>query len=237
MITTEQKKKIRSYLVSKQLPMDVIIEIDDHICTQINDLQINQDLSFQDAFFQTKKNWQKDLTLVRKSFISFRKVPKIVRDIQVNEMKSLISKSLKISLIFSALSFVLAIFLLENSYFKFLLLSNSIVSIPIFCLIIYYLFSNLKKGLVRSEIYFYNQLLLIFLANAIIYWTKNLLNIPEQSVYFVFNDIFNAKITFASVFILLEDFLTNTIGIYFLFYLVIRMKAIKKIKQYQLKNA
>ena len=68
MITTEQKKEIRSYLLSKNIPLDIIMELRDHIYQQI-DVDINlKNLSFQEAFLKMKEDWQADLFMVKKSF-------------------------------------------------------------------------------------------------------------------------------------------------------------------------
>lgn len=145
----------------------------------------------------------------------------------MEEIKFLLERSLKISLLFAILSFILSNFLLQESFTSFLLISNSLVAIPTFCLVIFYIFSNLTNGNTRSEMYYYNQLLIIFLSYAIIHWLEKILHIPEQGVYNIFNDIKNGNIVFSSVFIVLKDIFTNFIGIYFFFYVFYRMKAIK----------
>ncbi len=63
MLTETQLTEIRNYLLSKKLPIDILIEVNDHFISQINDLQENENLSFEEAFEKVKDNWKEELTL------------------------------------------------------------------------------------------------------------------------------------------------------------------------------
>jgi len=54
MITEPQLSEIRNYLLSKQLPIDILIEVEDHLVDQIENLQSSEKLSFADAFDKAK---------------------------------------------------------------------------------------------------------------------------------------------------------------------------------------
>ena len=56
-----QLTEIRNYLLSKKLPIDILIEVNDHFISQISDLQREENLSFEDAFEKTKLSWEKEL--------------------------------------------------------------------------------------------------------------------------------------------------------------------------------
>ena len=60
-MTKLQLTEIRNYLLSKKLPIDILIEVNDHFVSQINDLQREENLSYEDAFEKTKENDFKDL--------------------------------------------------------------------------------------------------------------------------------------------------------------------------------
>ena len=68
MITEPQLTEIRNYLLSKKLPIDILIEVNDHFISQISDLQRDENLSFEDAFEKVKLKWGGDFILVRKNF-------------------------------------------------------------------------------------------------------------------------------------------------------------------------
>ena len=63
MITEPQLIEIRNYLLAKKLPIDILIEINDHFVSQILDLQREENLGFEEAFEKVKENWKEDLTL------------------------------------------------------------------------------------------------------------------------------------------------------------------------------
>lgn len=61
MISPEQHKEIVNYLFSKKLPLDLLVEVEDHMKEQIESL-LDDGKTFEDAFAETKQNWQKDLS-------------------------------------------------------------------------------------------------------------------------------------------------------------------------------
>ena len=63
MFTESQHTEIRNYLLSKKLPIDILIEVNDHFVSQISDLQREENLSFEEAFEKSKENWKEELTL------------------------------------------------------------------------------------------------------------------------------------------------------------------------------
>ena len=64
MITEIQLTEIRNYLLSKKLPIDILIEVNDHFISQINDLQKKENLNFEEAFEKVKESWKEDLRIV-----------------------------------------------------------------------------------------------------------------------------------------------------------------------------
>ena len=61
MFTEHQLTEIRNYLLSKKLPIDILIEVNDHFISQISDLLREENLSFEEAFEKTKLSWDKEL--------------------------------------------------------------------------------------------------------------------------------------------------------------------------------
>ena len=60
-MTELQLTEIRNYLLSKKLPIDILLEVNDHFISQISDLQREENLSFEEAFEKTKENWKEEL--------------------------------------------------------------------------------------------------------------------------------------------------------------------------------
>lgn len=61
MITETQLSEIRSYLLSKNLPIDILLEVQDHFVSQITSLEIEKQTDFENAFEITKNIWANDL--------------------------------------------------------------------------------------------------------------------------------------------------------------------------------
>ena len=61
-MTELQLIEIRNYLLAKKLPIDILIEVNDHFISQINDLQKEENLSFEEAFEKVKESWKEELT-------------------------------------------------------------------------------------------------------------------------------------------------------------------------------
>ena len=47
MLSETQLSEIRNYLLSKKLPIDILIEVNDHFISQISDLQREENLGFE----------------------------------------------------------------------------------------------------------------------------------------------------------------------------------------------
>ena len=61
MITYEQNKEITKYLLSKNLPIDLVLEVKDHMIEQIENME---NLTFEEAFEQVKLSWKEELKMV-----------------------------------------------------------------------------------------------------------------------------------------------------------------------------
>ena len=91
-MTEHQLTEIRNYLLAKKLPIDILIEVNDHFVSQILDIQREENLGFEDAFEKVKLKWGGDFILVRKNFFSSKKIPKIAYEIDLQQNKKLFLK-------------------------------------------------------------------------------------------------------------------------------------------------
>ena len=92
-MTESQLTEIRNYLLSKKLPIDILIEVNDHIVSQISDLQREENLSFKDAFEKTKNEWKYELKL-RFNLLSFNYTTKFENKIIQKFITTVLLKSL-----------------------------------------------------------------------------------------------------------------------------------------------
>ena len=94
MFTESQHTEIRNYLLSKKLPIDILIEVNDHFISQISDLQREENLSFEEAFEKTKESWKDELK-IEFSFFGDNE-SKIIKRIKKKQKIEFLTKTLKI---------------------------------------------------------------------------------------------------------------------------------------------
>ena len=108
-MTESQLTEIRNYLLSKKLPIDILIEVNDHFISQILELEKEENLSFKDAFEKTKNDWKDELKL-RFNLLSFNYITKFESRIIQKFLTNVILKSLGLL----ALQFVLNTIIFKN---------------------------------------------------------------------------------------------------------------------------
>lgn len=93
MITAEQISEIHLYLKSKKLPVDLLLEVQDHMVEQVEVL-IDKSSSFEDAFGIAKSSWNYDLEEVNRIF-PFKKLTRIEKDSADKAQREIYLNSLK----------------------------------------------------------------------------------------------------------------------------------------------
>ena len=61
MINDVQLRQISQYLLGCKIPIDMLLEVRDHMATQITNATLEDNLSFDQAFQHAKDSWQRDL--------------------------------------------------------------------------------------------------------------------------------------------------------------------------------
>ncbi|AQX86412.1 hypothetical protein I6H88_04985 [Elizabethkingia bruuniana] len=111
-----ERKQIQKYLEDKRLPLDIYLEIEDHIISQIEELE-HEGIGFQEAFLQVKTKWKKELSFQNFSFSDVKAVPKIVAKIRSAYVREIMPKILIISFLI-LLVLVLGAYQLDIESFK-----------------------------------------------------------------------------------------------------------------------
>ena len=231
MFTDSQLSEIRNYLLSKKLPIDILIEVNDHFVSQINDLQREENLSYEDAFEKTKESWKDELK-IEFSFFGDNE-SKIIKRIKKKQNIEFLTKTLKIYLPFLISSFLLANFSNIN-IFKIFNTSIFIAVLVIPIIIQFYYFKdfqlakNYKKNQLNTM-----QSINSFGSIAIMYiflFSKDLLKKSEQFFYIISGnyrrilDIDQRNATLLCVMIYLIIF-------WFIFLILKQISFIKKVKE------
>ena len=226
-----QLTEIRNYLLSKKLPIDILIEVNDHFISQISDLQREENLSYEDAFEKTKESWKDELK-IEFSFFGDNE-SKIIKRIKKKQNIEFLTKTRKIYLPFLISSFLLANFSNIN-IFKIFNTSIFIAVLVIPIIIQFYYFKdfqlakNYKKNQLNTM-----QSINSFGSIAIMYiflFSKDLLKKSEQFFYIISGnyrrilDIDQRNATILCVMIYLIIF-------WFIFLILKQISFIKKVKE------
>jgi len=143
MITEQQESEIRNYLLSKKLPIDILIEVNDHFASQINDLQREENLSFEEAFEKTKENWKEELKTTVPFYVLANKdkgaITNFEKKIRKIENYNVLKTSLAISFIQLSLFFILSNFYEVKKLRIYLFL---IVIFPFLTIVYNYIFNS-----------------------------------------------------------------------------------------------
>ena len=132
MLSETQLTEIRNYLLSKKLPIDILIEVNDHFISQISDVQREENLSFEEAFEKTKLSWEKELKPYYHGDWDLEDKSKLLRTINRNIFYSLAKKSLIFTFSIILILIFLSLILNFKIYkYSFVLIISSVLSIPL----------------------------------------------------------------------------------------------------------
>ena len=132
-MTENQLSEIRNYLLTKKLPIDILMEVNDHFVSQINDLMKEEQMSFDDAFKETKSSWQSELKPYWNGELDLVDKSKLLRDINRTYFRNLMKKALLSTSIILFVQFIFSKLLpIESFKFVFVIAIGIIFLVPIF---------------------------------------------------------------------------------------------------------
>lgn len=148
MITSAEEKQIDEYLILNKLPLDILLEVRDHMISQISDLQMHENLSFEQSFFKTKIAWKDEFKLTTYTFFSFEHIPLIFKKIIKTNYQRIFRKAFLIAVISFVLNVVLIFLSPTEETFKILFKMHNAVFIivPILLLVGNYKIWKYLKG-------------------------------------------------------------------------------------------
>lgn len=129
MITAVQENKITDYLIAQELSLDILVEIRDHMISQISDIQFNENINFEEAFLKVKDSWDGEFKMVNYLLFYPTKIPLIAKRIIQEKYSSLFKKSLMIGVLAFGLNLILIFAAGNQEVYKILfrLLNGSFV--------------------------------------------------------------------------------------------------------------
>ncbi len=147
MINSGQQIQILQYLQTKKIPLNIMMELNDHLVSQINELQQERKLSFEDAFEEAKISWKTELKMLRNYNGSGTDMTVIVKEILKKKINHIFLLSAIYSLSFLAvLIFCIKYVSSENTAIFFYDVFAVMLLIPIFI----FLFNIKKFSLIKK---------------------------------------------------------------------------------------
>ena len=229
MITNEQKKEISKYLLGKNLPLDLLIEVQDHMIEQIENMD---NVDFNEAFEKVKFLWRNELKLVYSLRIGYAHT---ITNFQ-NKVGGKLhwNMLLKSTVIFSV--YFLFVFLIGRNHFQMLLNLVSIsyfISISITVLAFVAYFDILKKTLfiTRAKINIYQKGAGNFITGALFILIFNNVMFNKNKFVYGTYELFQFKITLKNISETVLNFGYLFMWVYGLLYLIKFRKSILELQK------
>ncbi|MBM7418536.1 MULTISPECIES: hypothetical protein [Chryseobacterium] len=189
--------EIEKYLKSKNLSSSVFAEVYDHFVMHISELVNKQELSFTEAFLQTKFNWQNELEMVKADLFSFKRIAKIEKSILQDRFR----KMMMISFVFSVIVGTL-FYCNENIY---LCVQGVLIIIHLFFLMYHFIFKKMRFSEYRKmsfhPLLLRNLLLMLIIlsVNTMFFTTENLWNFPFNHMAVTFSVVLQIQLLYFRV--------------------------------------
>ena len=179
-----QLTEIRDYLLTKKLPIDILLEVQDHFISQISSIQQEENLEFETAFANVKETWRKELTLTWKGEISLMDSTDFMRKMRKQIQWANFKSAMLLSLPYVLLLFIVANFMSAKLFHIFFLGSIFIPILwAIFNYIKHYKDFKLPKVYTNNIITLHQDGILLFVV--ILSPFFNMINFDdEKAIYF-----------------------------------------------------
>lgn len=136
MLNSKELQEIRSYLLEKKLPIDLVIEVNEHFICQIQQVQSTEDVCFHEAFEKVKSTWFSDLRLYWNKSLDLEDSSDFIRKAKKEINLFYLKQSIPLSIIGLVSVFLVA---MKCSPSIFSLYLTLLVGVPVVFIIISYL--------------------------------------------------------------------------------------------------
>jgi len=185
-MTKENLQEIEKYLKSKNLSAAVFVEVYDHFVMQISEMMNKKEISFPEAFIQTKINWQNELKMVKADLFSLKRIAKIEKSILQHRFRKMMT-----------IAFVFSVVLGTIFYFNeitYLFVQGTLIVAHLMLMLYHLMFRKMSfKEYQKMSFhplllrYFTFVLIVLPLANMIFSTTENLWNFPLNHMAITFS--------------------------------------------------
>lgn len=155
-ISQEQEKLITDYLILHRLPLDILLEVKDHMISQVQDIQFNENLSFDKALHKTQILWESEFKMTSYPVFFSEQIPMIVKKIVKAKYNNILKKSLYLGLISFAVN--LLFIYLSNSQEVYTALFRLQNCLFILAPILVWIFNSKMRKYMRTDFKYRNKL-------------------------------------------------------------------------------
>lgn len=236
MITQIQKQEVHDFLHSKKIPVDVLIEMEDHFVSQIIDVQNEKNIGFNEAFIYVKDIWKDELKMKYSYWLNLH-APSFLMKIINREFFKTFRKAAAFSIFITALTIVFAK-TLSNEIFAEVYLGINVVffAIPFLVLIFFllkdYKYFNTNRKSLQYSVY-QRSGIVVFLA---FFFQFGKFGEPEKYAN-VFSNYFSDQTTAINFYVMIfAGTFLMTYSIFGFFNLLQHQKIVSKLKN-QLRKA
>ncbi|OBW39479.1 hypothetical protein AB670_04199 [Chryseobacterium sp. MOF25P] len=192
-MTKENLIEIEKYLKGKDLSSAVFAEVYDHFVMQISESMVKSEISFQEAFLQTKINWQNELEMVKADLFSFKRIAKIEKGILQDRFKKMMMIAFLSSVIMGTI-----FYFNENVYLCF---QGALIAMHLLFLMYHFIFRKMSfseyQKMIFHPLLLRNLLLMLIilpLTNIIFSTTKNLWEFPLNHMFITFSVVLQIQL-------------------------------------------
>ncbi len=106
-MTELQLTQIRNYLLEKKLPIDILMEVEDHFLLQISNEMDKEEMTFEEAFLKTKNSWADELSWETPFYILVNRADATITKFESRVRRDAQWSTFKLSLFISLLIMIL----------------------------------------------------------------------------------------------------------------------------------
>lgn len=230
MITTEQNKEISKYLISKNLPIDLVLEIKDHMMEQIENME---DLCFEEAFEKVKLSWKEELKMVYNYRIPSKKITVFHKRILNKIDLEILKKATLYFLPFMLISASLCVYNKEIAILLYLATYSVISIITVISMIVFYKYYKSSSQNEKRNISIYQRGSLAFFLSGIYVIIFNLMNLENrfEKVYHSLIAIYSMNFEYVSYLAIFYTYFFVFGWVCGLFYFINYRKTVSELKQ------
>ena len=148
-MTFAEEKQKDDFLILNRLPIDILIEVRDHMISQISDLQSKENLNFEQAFFTTKIAWEPEFKMTKYFLFYTGEISVLEKKIVKARYNAILKKSFGIAFLFFVINLIAVYFSKTQEFYGILFkIQNGLI---LFAPIALWLFYYKRRKFFRTD--------------------------------------------------------------------------------------